>query len=60
MVIWNKILLIYTTHKLFKIYYFDKIDLWNVILFNIIIGCHNFNIDEDDINKEVLEKDIQF
>ena len=60
MVIWNKILLIYTKHKLFKIYYSDKIDLWNVILFNIIIGCHNFNIDEDDINKEVLEKDIQF
>ena len=60
MVIWNKILLIYTKHKLFKIYYSDKIDLWNVILFNIIIGCHNFNIDEDDINKEDLEKDIQF
>ena len=44
--------------------YSEKVDLWSigVILFNMITGCQPFNVegDDDDIDKEVLEKDVQF
>ena len=44
--------------------YSEKVDLWSigVILFNMITGCQPFNTegDDNDIDKEVLEKDVQF
>ena len=54
---------IYTAPEIIQNWsYSEKIDLWSigVILFNMTTGCQPFNTDEDDINKEVLEKDIQF
>ena len=54
---------IYTAPEIIQNWsYSEKIDLWSVgvILFNMTTGCQPFSTDEDDINKEVLEKDIQF
>ena len=56
---------IYTAPEIIQKWsYSEKVDLWSigVILFNMITGCQPFNVegDDDDIDKEVLEKDVQF
>ena len=56
---------IYTAPEIIQKWsYSEKVDLWSigVILFNMITGCQPFNNegDDNDIDKEVLEKDVQF